>query len=83
MRLRGRFIARESILDSWARYEIIEEYRTDKYLPSYLVHSEYRGETFHVLFAVDVEGDSVRVVTAYRPSAEDWEDDFKRRRRSS
>ena len=33
--------------------------------------------------AVDVEEDSVRVVTAYRPSAEDLEDDFKRRRRSS
>ncbi len=83
MRLRARFISRESILDSWTEYVIIEEYPTDKYLPSYLVHSEYRGEAFHVLFAVDMEGDNVRVVTAYRPSVEDWEDDFKRRRQSS
>jgi len=83
MRLRGRFISRESILDSWTEYVIIEEYPTDKYLPSYLVHSEYRGEAFHVLFAVDMEGDNVRVVTAYCPSVEDWEDDFKRRRQSS
>jgi len=38
--------ARESILESWAKYEIIEEYRMDKYLPSYLVHSGYRGRYF-------------------------------------
>jgi hypothetical protein len=33
-----------------------------------------------VLFAVDVEGDKVRVVTAYRPGAEEWEPDLKARR---
>jgi hypothetical protein len=83
MRLRGRFISRESIVDSWAKYEIVEEYPTDKYLPSYLVCSEYQGQVIHVLFAVDVEGDNARVVTAYHPSTDEWEDDFKRRRRSS
>jgi hypothetical protein len=36
-----------------------------------------------VLFTSDVEGDTVRVVTAYRPSVDDWEDGFKRRRQSS
>jgi hypothetical protein len=83
LRLRGRFIPSESILESWAKYEMVEEYPTDKYLPSYLLYSEHQGERFHVLFAVDVEGDNVRVVTAYRPSVEEWEDNFKKRRRSS
>ena len=35
---------------------------------------------FHVLFAADVEGDNVRVVTAYHPDAGEWQDDLKTRR---
>jgi hypothetical protein len=30
--------------------------------------------------AADVDGDNVRIVTAYHPSADEWEEDFKRRR---
>jgi len=37
MRMEGRFIPRQIILDSVEYYEIIEEYPMDKYLPSYLV----------------------------------------------
>lgn len=83
MRLKGRFIARQEIVDAVANYEIIEEYAKDKYLPSYLVYSQHRGRVFHVLFATDVEGDNVRVVTAYSPGLGEWESDLKTRRRSS
>ena len=38
------------------------------------------GEAFHVLLAADLEGGNVRVVTAYRPSEVEWEDDWKTRR---
>jgi hypothetical protein len=82
MRLIGRFIPRRFIVESHADYEIIEEYPKDKYFPSYLVYSEYHGDVFHVLFATDVEGDNVRIVTAYRPSPEEWQEDFKTRRHS-
>ena len=82
MRMKDRFISRQSIVDSHADYEIIDEYPEDKYLPSYLVYSEYRGDIFHILFAADVEADNVRIVTAYRPIPEEWEEDFKTRRRS-
>jgi|GEM_PF-1286299 len=34
----------------------------------------------HVLFAVDVDDDNVRVVTAYRPDPEEWEPGFARRK---
>ena len=83
MRMRGRFIPREIILVSYANYEVIEEYPGDKYLPSYLIYSEYQGERIHILFAVDKAGDNVRIVTAYRPSPSEWKEDLKTRRSSS
>jgi hypothetical protein len=82
MRLKGRFISRQEILDSVSTFEIIEEYPKDKYLPSYLIYSSNQGAIFHILFAVDVAGDHVRIVTTYYPDAEEWEEDFKTRRRS-
>jgi hypothetical protein len=80
MRLRGRFITRQAILQSHESYEILEEYPKDKYLPSYLVYSEDQGDIFHILFAVDLEGVNVRIVTAYRPKPEEWEAGFRTRR---
>ena len=80
MRLKDRHISRDSILSSSNNYEILEGYPEDKYLPSYLVYSKYDETLFHILFAVDIKGDNVRIVTAYRPSKEEWEDDFKTRR---
>jgi hypothetical protein len=80
MRLAGRYLSRDDILEAVDTYEIIESYPTDKYLPSYLVLAT-RGEvTFHVLFATDVDGENVRVVTAYRPNPSEWEPDLKSRR---
>ncbi|MEW6660392.1 MAG: DUF4258 domain-containing protein [Thermodesulfobacteriota bacterium] len=80
MRMKRRFIMRQAILQSHESYEIIEENPKDKYLPSYLVYSEHEGDIFHILFAVDLEGGNVRVVTAYRPDPEEWEAGFKVRR---
>ncbi|MDI6794283.1 MAG: DUF4258 domain-containing protein [bacterium] len=82
MRLKSRFIPRQTILESTAQYEIIEAYPEDKYLPSYLVYSWHQQTAFHILFATDVEGDNVRVVTAYYPDPDKWEIDFKTRRKS-
>ena len=78
MRLGQRFISRNAILG--AHYEIVETYPDDKYLPSYLLLGKQGDASFHVLFAADVEGRNVRVVTAYHPSPEEWEDDMKTRR---
>jgi hypothetical protein len=77
MRLEKRYITRDEILDAIDSYEMIESYPDDKYLPSYLVLA---GDTFHVLFAVDVAGDNVRIVTAYRPDPKEWESDLRTRR---
>ena len=80
MRLAGRFIPRESILGAFDTLELVEAYPDDKYLPSYLVLGRAGPDVFHVLVAADVEGDNVRVVTAYRPDTGEWQDDLKTRR---
>jgi hypothetical protein len=80
MRMKGRFISRQAIIESYNNFIIIEEYPEDKYLPSYLVYSEYYGNIFHILFAVDLKGKNVRIITAYKPGTEEWEDDLKTRR---
>ena len=82
MRLQDRFIARQRILKSVDTYETIESYPADKYLPSYLVLARHGGEIFHVLFAVDVVGDNVRIVTAYRPNPDEWQPDLRTRRKT-
>ena len=81
MRMKGRFIPRQIVLDSIQHYEIIEEYPGDKYFPSYLVFSKYQDKVFHVLFAVDVEENNVRIITAYYPSLNEWEEGYKTRRK--
>lgn len=80
LRLAKRFIPREAILDSASTFEIIESYPEDKYLPSYLIRSEFEGRVFHVLIAADVEQSNVRIVTAYTPDPEEWDDSFRERR---
>ena len=80
MRLTGRFISREAILAAVATYQLVEAYPDDKYLPSYLILARHGSQAFHVLFATDVEGDNVRVVTSYRPDPGEWEADLKARR---
>lgn len=80
MRLRGRSISRETILEAVDSYEIVESYPEDKYLPSYLVLGRTAERAFHVLFAADVTGGNVRVVTAYRASRDEWKQDLRTRR---
>jgi hypothetical protein len=80
MRLAGRHISRDELFEAAESYEIIESYPEDKYLPSYLVWATQRQAPFHVLFAADVDGDNVRIVTAYRPNTDEWDSDLKVRK---
>ncbi len=80
MRLKERSITREAILRSVETYEIIEEYPEDKYLPSYLVYAKYENRIIHIQIATDVGNDNVTIVTAYKPTLDKWEKNFKTRR---
>jgi len=81
MRLKERFITRGDILSSLDTFEIIEEYPKDKYLPSYLIYAKNKkDQIFHIQIAVDIDNDSVTIITAYKPNFEKWDKDFKTRR---
>lgn len=80
MRLSERHISRETIIASVDSYEIIETYPHDKYMPSYLMVGEHGGIIFHLLAALDTQNDTVRIITAYKPSHEKWAQDGRTRR---
>lgn len=80
MRLWQRRIASDAVLAAAPSYEVIEEYPRDKYLPSYLVRARHENMVFHILFAVDVAGDNVRIVTIYIPDPGKWDQDLRIRR---
>jgi len=80
MRLGQRFIARDMIIGASTSYAIVKECPEDEYLPSYLSLGRRQSVGFHVLVAVDVPGQNVRVVTAYYPDPDEWAVDLKTRR---
>lgn len=83
MRLAGRHISRGDIFGAVDGYTVVKAYPDDKHLPTYLLLATRADAAFHVLVAADVEGDNVRVITAYHPSPEEWEPDLKTRRGKS
>ena len=59
--------------------EIIQRYPDDEPYPSRLVMAWFESRPLHVVAAENEEDHQTIVVTAYRPGAEKWEPDFKRR----
>lgn len=80
MRLLQRSIPRSWILQSIDNYILIESYPEDKYLPSYLVWSNYESVIFYILFGVDFEENNVRIITAYKPDPNEWTNNLQERR---
>ena len=80
MRLKERGLNAETLVGGVASLEILESYPHDKYLPSYLLRGEFQGDVFHAHVATDTEGGNVRVVTMYRPSPDEWDEDRRVRR---
>jgi hypothetical protein len=58
--------------------EVIEDYPNDKYGPSCLIMG--RSDTSRVLHVQVSYGHSVKVITVYEPSPNEWEADFKTRK---
>ncbi|MEM7179418.1 MAG: YgiT-type zinc finger protein [Spirochaetota bacterium] len=74
-------ISKEAIILSTDKYEIIEQYPGDNFLPCYIVYSEYNDEKFHIIFAIDEEYDNARVIASYVPNLDTWENNLKVRRK--
>ena len=57
-------------------------FHDEKDLPTYLLCAVHETRAFHIVFAVDVRNKNIRVVTAYYPNPDTWEDDLKTRRKN-
>ena len=82
MRLSQRRTTKSMLIGGIDSFELIESYQSDKYLPSYLVWGSCNKVIFHVVFAVDLKMDNVRVVTAYFPDSVKWKNNFKLRKKT-
>ncbi len=80
MRLEARGIGRSEVLRAASSLRLVESYPDDKYLPSYLLLAQAVPGPFHLVCAADVEGDNIRIVTAYRPDPAEWDEDLMKRR---
>jgi len=81
MRFGVRPLSREMILRAVDSFEMIESYPEDKYLPSYLIRAASDSAVFHVQIATDLDGDNIRIVTAYIPDPKKWNEDYRTRTR--
>ena len=81
MRLQQRNLRADMMVAAADSLEIIENYPDDKYLPSFLVRGEAAGIVFHVQIATDVQGNNVRIVTMYIPEPDEWDEEFRFRKR--
>lgn len=63
--------------------EIIEDYPAlTRPLPDCLVMGLLtRGAVFHAVIAIDAPTDRLFIVTVYKPSVEEWENDWRTRKR--
>lgn len=90
--LRTRHAIAELANEGWVRRavenglvtsQVIEDYPVvHRPLPDCLALGQLTsGEPFHAVLAVDIKRDMLVVVTVYRPSLEEWENDWKTRKR--
>lgn len=77
-----RQISPGEVKDAILSGEIIEHYQEDKYGPSCLIYGVTEEDR---ILHVDCSIDPVWIITAYDPrlNPEEWEPDFKRRRKKS
>ncbi|HHT9120770.1 MAG TPA: DUF4258 domain-containing protein [Candidatus Hypogeohydataceae bacterium YC41] len=81
LRLAQREISQDIILEVVDKGEIIEDYPEDKPFPSCLILGWVQGRPYHVVIALDLEGFMAYIITAYEPSLDKFEPDFKSRRK--
>ena len=79
-RLADRGITVEDIQNAIRTGEIIKQYENDKPFPScWVLGSNKHNKLIHVVASVD--SGYLYIITAYYPDEDEWEGDFKSRRR--
>ena len=69
-------IVRETIITG----EVIEDYPQDRPFPSCLILAWIECKPYHVVASVDATANIAYVITAYEPSLDRFEPDFRTRR---
>ena len=79
-RMEERKISLSDVMKVISEGEIINQYEDDAPLPSCLILGmSINGKYLHVVASTDEE--YIYLITAYYPSLDQWEDDYKTRRR--
>ena len=79
IRLIERDIALQDVISCIEKGEIIKQYEDDKPFPSCLILGlSVKGKYLHVVVSID--NGFIYLITAYYPSIEQWEPDFKTRK---
>lgn len=81
-RLAERGILQQEALEVLRTGELIEDYPEDEPYPSALFLAFLAGRPLHVVAALDENEPHVYMITAYQPSSEFFEPDYKTRRAS-
>jgi len=79
-RLLERGLTRSIILDAILTGEIIEDYSADRPVPSGLVLGWQSNRPIHVVIAIENDN-KLAIITAYEPTPEHFESDFRTRRK--
>ena len=80
-RMLERGISRDAVLHTVCNGELIESYPDDRPFPSALLFGNWDHQPLHVVAAYNPSDQKVFVISAYRPDAEHFEEDFKTRRK--
>ncbi len=76
----NRNISREDVKKVIQNGEIIEEYPDDSPFPSCLILGFIENRPIHTVVGFDSSSQMVYIITAYEPSTEKFESDFKTRK---
>lgn len=77
-RIRQRKILSDDVVNAILVGEIIEQYKDDKYFPSCLIFNSDCSAPIHAVASTD--GENANIITAYTPTLDEWENDYKTRK---
>src|SRR3990170_6067764 len=80
-RMLERGLSRQNVFEALLAGELIEDYSEDRPFPSGLFLGWQGKKPLHVVITVDTDNNMVAVITAYEPTTEHFEPDFKTRRK--
>ena len=81
IRLAERNISQDTIFKVILKGEVIENYPEDQPFPSCLIFKMIENKPFHVVVSLDPQSQKVYIITAYEPTLDKFESNFKTRRK--